>query len=245
MKNLVLSALCFAGLTQAAGCIIVADDTSGGGTGDVTVSWALQSTDGAGNVISAPCPPGGNSVIINAKRGTDATLTDTYLCSDGVGVSDQLLPGRYTVWVTITDASLTNRLAESDGFLVDVVEDANTPVTIDLFTDRAFFQASWNLTDNGAPTTCAAQQAVNMSILATVAGGANGFDDDSHACFDGEAGKSVFTTTPVPIGSPYTVVIAALNAAGASIGDSAPITNRTFAYGNAYEPLPVTEVPIR
>jgi hypothetical protein len=245
MKNLVLSALCFVGLTQAAGCIIVSDDTSGDGTGDVTVTWALQSTDPAGNVVTAPCPAGGDNITINAKRGSDATLTDTYFCTDGAGIADRLPAGRYTVWITITDGSGAIKIAESDGFLVDVAAGANTPVLIDVFTDRAFFQATWDLTRNGNPTTCVAEGAVNMSILATVSGGANGFDDDSHACFDGEANKSVFTTTPVPVGSAYTVVIAALNAAGASIGDSDPITNRTFEYGNAYEPLPDTIVPIR
>jgi hypothetical protein len=244
MKNLVLSALCFVGLTQAAGCIIVADDTTGDGTGDVTVSWVLQSTDINGNVIAAPCPAGGDTVQINAKRGTDPTLTDTWFCSDGAGIADRLPAGQYTVWVTITDTNGVTRFAESDGFLVNVAAGANTPVTIDLFTDRAFFIAGWDLTRNGAPTTCAAVGAVNMSVLATVTGGANGFDDDRQSCAAGETG-TVATTTPVPIGDSYTVVIAALNAAEESIGDSAALLNKTFAYGNAYTDLGIVPVPIR
>lgn len=241
MKNLVLSALLFAGLTQAAGCII--EDNGDGDTGDVDVSWALLSSDASGNPIASACPPGADTIQINAQRGNDIPFTDKYLCSAPGGIADRLEPGRYAVWITITDTAGTTKFAESGAYLVDVVGGGVTPVDIDIFTDRAFFQAGWSLT--GRATTCAAAGADHMSVLATVTGGSNGFDDDSQRCVDGEGGNTVLTQLPVPIGTTYTVVVAALNSAGLSIGDSAPLTNRPLDYGNKYENLGIVNVPIR
>jgi len=243
MKNLVLSALLFAGLTQAAGCIIVADDTTGDGTGDVDVTWSLKSSDANGTVIPSSCPPGADTIEINAQRGSDIPFTDKYLCSSPGGLADRLPPGQYAVWITITDTSGATKFAESGSYLVDVVDGAISPVAIDIFTDRAFFQASWRLT--GAATSCAQAQAGHVSVLATVTGGSNGFDDDSALCTDGEMPKSVLTRTPVPIGTTYTVVVAALDAGGLSIGDSDPKTNRVLDYGNKFDNLGVVDIPIR
>lgn len=244
MKNLVLSALLFAGLTQAAGCIIVADDTTGDGTGDVNVSWSLLSSDINGNIIAAPCPVGGDTVQIISQRGNDAPFTDTFFCADGGGIADRLPAGQYLVWIQITDSAGVTKFAESSAFPVTVVDGATTPQPIDIFTDRAFFQVSWNLTLGGSPTTCAAAAADKVSVLATVTGGSNGFDDDKAFCTDGEAGKQVFTQTPVPLDS-YTVVVAALDTTGASIGDSAPLTNKSLDWGNEFENLGSVTIPLR
>jgi hypothetical protein len=244
MKNLVLSALLFAGLTQAAGCIIVADDTTGDGTGDVDVAWALLSSDGNGNTIPSACPPGADTIQINAQRGSDIPFTDKYFCNAPGGIADRLPPGQYAVWITITDTNGTTKFAESGAYVVDVVDGATTPVDIDIYTDRAFFQASWQLLGAGVPAACAQTAADRMSILATVTGGSNGFDDDSALCTDGEAGKTILTRTPVPIGTTYTVVVAALNTLGESIGDSAPLTNRVLDYGNKFDNLGVVLVPL-
>ena len=245
MKNLVLSALLFAGLTQAAGCIITSDDTSGTGTGDVDVSWELLSSDLAGNAIPSACPAGADTIEIHSQRLSDnQSFTDKFLCNASGGIADRLPTGQYAVWIRITDTAGVTMFAESSSRIVDVVDNATTPVTIDIFTDRAFFQATWNLTQGGV-ISCAAAGAGKMSVLATVTGGANGFDDDRLNCTDGEAGKPAFTTLPVPIGTTYTVVIAALNSVGESIGDSAALTGRALDYGNKYENLGVVAVPIR
>ena len=244
MKNLVLSALLFAGLTQAAGCIIVADDTSGTGEGDVSVAWTLLSSSPNGTPIASACPAGADTIQILAQRGTDQPFTDKFLCNaTGGGIADRLPVGQYAVWIQITNTQGTIKFAESGARIVDVVDSATTPITIDIFTDRAFFQASWNLTQ-GSTITCAQAGAGKMSVLATVTGGANGFDDDQTNCVDGEGGKTAFTTLPVPIGT-YTVVVAALNAIGESIGDSAPLTNRPLDYGNKFEDLGTVNIPLR
>ena len=244
MKNLVLSALLFAGLTQAAGCIIVADDTTtGSGTGDVSVSWALKSSDAAGNIISSTCPPGADTIQILAQRGSDQPFTDKFLCSAPGGIADRLPVGQYAVWIQITDTQGVTKFAESAAQLVDIVEDGTVPISIDIFTDRAFFMASWHLT-RGTPTSCAAVGADKVSVLATVTGGVNGFDDDKTPCTAGEDGKTILTTTPVPIGQTYTVVVAALNTVGESLGDSQPLTNQPLEYGNKFQDLGDVEIPI-
>lgn len=241
MKNLVLSALLFAGLTQTAGCII---ESNGDGTGDIDVAWSLRSSDAAGNVITSMCPAGADTVVVYAQRDIDAQpFSDKFFCNAGGGVATSLEPGQYVVWIQITDTNSVVKYAESAGYLVNVVDGATTPLDLDIFTDRAFFQASWQLT--GAANSCAAASADKMSILATVTGGADGFDDDTARCVDGEAGKSILTQTPVPIGTTYTVVVAALDTTGASIGDSAALTNRVLDYGNKYDDLGVVTVPIR
>lgn len=246
MKNLVLSAMLFAGLTQAAGCIIVSDDAPTDFVGDIGVNWSLLSTDAAGNNIGSTCPAGSGTITLYALRDGDTQpYTDKYLCSDTSGLMDRLPEGAYTVWLEITDTSGATKFAISGDYQATVVADGLTPVNVSLYTDRAFFAASWNLTRLGAPTSCAAVNADKVSVLATVSGGSNGFDDDSNQCITGEGTAVAFTTLPVPTGQSYTVVIAALNAAGLSIGDSAPLVNRALQIGNAALDLQTVEIPIR
>lgn len=244
MKNLVLSAMLVGAASQLAGCIIVADDTTDT-TGDLDVGWALSSTDLNNNnaVVPGSCP--GNTVTVHAERAGDTPYTSKLNCVDGSGPFLDLPEGTYTVWMEITDASGVTKFAQSAEQTVTVTGGTVTPVDFSLFSDRAFFAASWNLTRQGAPTTCAAVSADKVSILATEAGGSNGFDDDHNPCTAGEGNNIAITTTPVPVGRAYTVVVAALNAQGLSIGDSAPITNRQLTIGNTALDLQTVTIPIR
>jgi hypothetical protein len=230
--------------SQLAGCIIVADDTDPT-TGDLDVGWALSSSDLNNNnaIIPGSCP--GDTVAVHAERQGDAPYTSKILCADGGGPFLNLPAGTYTVWMEITDASGVTKFAQSAEQTVTVTAGAVTPVDFALFSDRAFFAASWNLTRQGAPTTCAAVSADKVSILATEAGGSNGFDDEHNQCTAGEGADLAITTTPVPVGRAYTVVVAALNAQGLSIGDSAPITNRQLSIGNTALDLQTVTIPIR
>lgn len=245
MKNLVLSAMLFAGLTQAAGCIIVSDDTSGTGEGDIDVTWSLLSTDGNNNTIASTCPAGSGTITLYALRDGDSQpYSDKYLCSDTHGLMDRLPTGAYTVWLEITDTSGATKYAISGDYAATVVEAGLSPINVSLYTDRAFFAASWNLTRQGSATTCAQVGADKVSVLATVTGGSNGFDDDSNPCTAGEGNNIAITQLPVPTGQSYTVVIAALNPAGLSLGDSMPLVNRALAIGNTALDLQTVEIPI-
>ncbi len=245
MKNLVLSAMIAVGASQAAGCIIVSDDTTTTGEGDLQVSWSLLSTDANNNNIAGQCPAGSGTIRITAVREGDSPYISDYLCSASGGPFTRLPVGTYTTWLTITDTNGVTRFAESAEATVTVGDGTVTPVSFSLYTDRAFFAASWNLTRQGAPTTCNAVSADKMSVLATVSGGSTGFDDDTNLCTAGEGSAVAFTQLPVPTGQSYTVVVAALNTLGESIGDSAPLVNRQLTVGNAALDLETITVPIR
>lgn len=245
MKNLVLSAMLLGAASQLAGCIIVADDTTDPTTGDLDVGWALSSSDLNNNnaIIPGTCP--GDTVEVHAVREGDSPYTSKLNCVDGSGPFLDLPAGTYTVWIEITDTTGVTKFAQSAEQTVTVTAGVSTPVDFSLFSDRAFFAASWNLTRTGAPTTCAAVSADKVSILATEAGGSSGFDDDHNPCTAGEGANIAITSTPVPVGRAYTVVVAALNAQGLSIGDSAPITNRQLTTGNTALDLQTVTIPIR
>lgn len=245
MKNLVLSAMLVGGLTQAAGCIIIADDTSSSGLGDLGVTWSLVSTDGNNNNIAGVCPAGADTVMVHATRAGDTPYNSALNCADGTGPVLDLPEGTYTVWMEVTDHAGTTKFAQSAEQTISVTADVTTPINFSLYVDRAFFAASWNLTRASAPTTCAAVAADKMSVLATVSGGSDGFDDDTTLCTAGEGGRQIITTLPVPTGRSYTVVIAALNSAGLSIGDSAPLTNKALAIGNTALDLGTVNIPIQ
>lgn len=245
MKNLVLSAMIAVGASQAAGCIIVADDTTTTGEGDLDVSWTLLSTDANNNNIAGQCPAGSGTIRITAERAGDAPYVSDYLCSASGGPFTRLPAGTYTTWLEITDSTGTQKFAISAETTVTVGDGTVTPVAFSLYTDRAFFAASWNLTRQGAPTTCNAVSADKVSVLATVSGGSLGFDDDTNQCTAGEGAAVAFTQLPIPVGQDYTVVVAALNTAGESIGDSSPLTNRRPTIGNAALDLETVTIPIR
>ena len=244
MKNLVLSAMLVGAASQLAGCIIVADDTDPT-TGDLDVGWTLASSDINNNnaLIAGQCPTD-NTIVVHAERAGDTPYTSKLTCTDGAGPFLDLPADTYTIWLEVTDVSGVVKYAMSAEQTITVTAGAVTPIDFSLFVDRAFFAARWNLTRQGAPTTCAAVSADKVSILATEAGGSLCFDDDLISCAAGEANQ-IITTTPVPVGRAYTVVVAALNAAGLSIGDSAPITNRQLSIGNTALDLQTVTIPIR
>ncbi len=253
MKNLVLSAMIAVGASQAAGCIIVSDDTTTTGEGDLQVSWSLLSHTQApplstvDNTVdtTGQCPAGSGTIRITAVREGDAPYVSDYLCSASGGPFTRLPVGTYTTWLEITDADGVTKFAESAEATVTVGDGTVTPVSFSLYTDRAVFVANWNLTRAGSPATCAQVGADKMSVLATVSGGSNGFDDDTNLCTAGVPPAVAFTQLPVPVGQSYTVVVSALNTAGDSIGDSAGIVNRQLTLGNSALDLGTVTVPIR
>ena len=241
MKNLVLSAVLAGGLTQLAGCIIVADDTTST-TGDMQVGWSLLSTNAAGQNIAGSCP--GDTVVVHATRDGDSPYTSKLTCTDGSGPFLDLPASTYTVWIELTDTSGVTKFAQSAEQTVVVTENGISPVNFSLYSDRAFFAASWNLTRGGSATSCAAEAAGKVSILATVSGGADAFDDDSNPCAAGEGSNIAITALPVPTGRSYTVSIAALDNTGAAIGTAAPLTNKTLQIGNAALDLETVNIPM-
>lgn len=255
MKNLILSALVIGAVSQAAGCIIVADDDP---TGDAQVTWDLLSADQNGNPIAAGCPSGATSAIIYAlEDGAPAgdAFIDKYDCAAGAGTAADLPAGRYLVWVRLTDTSETAVFAESGSLITDIVSGGITPVNQDIYVDHGFFQVGWTLNPTaGGSVNCS--QVVGedgVSILATVAGGSNFID----TIVDCEAGLAPLSTITSPIpsapstlqtGAQYTVAVSLLNAAQQSIGDAptiAPSPDRALNYGNEFQNLGTVGIVVR
>jgi len=237
MNKLVMSALLFGTLAQAAGCIFTSDDSSSSGTATVNVSWTLLNDTDPAN-----CPAGATTATIYAQRGTDQPFTDTYNCSDLSGASADLPEGDYTMWVEITDTSGATLYAQSEDFQISLTDGEVATADFQIDVANGFFDVSWVLdTNQQTPTTCAAVTAQNgVSVISTVAGNTNGVDSIFN-CADGESPNKV-TTDAVGIGQ---VVVSEelIDSTGAQIGN-APAINTNIDYGNEYVDLYTTPAVI-
>lgn len=248
MKTTILTALLIGAASQAAGCIIVSDDSN---TGDAQVTWDLLSADVNGNPIAAGCPAGATTATIFALlEGAPAgdAYVDKYDCLAGAGTAAELPEGRYLVWVRLTDTSEATLFAESGSLITSIVSGSVTPVNHDIFVDHAFYQIGWTLT-RGSAISCAQATGENgVSLLATHTGGS--FIDTVVDCESGEGGLQTLTD-PLPstlAGSQYTMAVALINATNQSIGDAPTIAatpDLQLDYGNKYVDLGIVNITVR
>lgn len=248
MKRLILTALLVGAASQAAGCIIVADDDN---TGDAQVSWDLLSADQNGNPIAAGCPSGATSAIIySLLEGAPAgdAYIDKYNCADGAGAASDLPEGRYLIWVRLTDTSENTLFAESGSLVTDIAAGAVTPVNQDIYVDHAFFTVGWTLTAGGVNASCAQIAGQDgVSLLATHTGGS--FIDTIVNCDAGEGGLKT-TTDPLPSslnGEQYTMSVSLLNAQQQAIGTAPTIAasaDRALNYGNEFQDLGTVNITV-
>lgn len=250
MKKLILSALVIGAASQAAGCIIVSDDTD---TGDAQVTWSLLSADANGNSIPAGCPAGATSAIIYAQLDgvDDPPYIDKYNCSAGAGLAADLPSGQYLVWVRLTDDSENTLYAESGSLVTQIANDATTPVNHSIFVDHAFYQLSWRLNPPGGSNFQCSQVVGErgVSIAGTAAGG--GLIDEIIDCEEGIT-PNIATTTPWPsmvggAGAQYTMSITLLNQTNDVIGtaDTLPASpDRALNYGNEFEDIGIVDIAL-
>lgn len=237
MKKLVMSALLFGTVAQAAGCIFVSDDSGTSGTATVDVTWTLLD-----DTAAAGCPAGGDTATIYAQRPEDTSpFTDIYNCSDGGGSAMDLPAGDYTIWVEITDSSGASLYAMSEDATVTLSDGELATANFDIDVANGFFDTSWNINDNtGAPVGCAGVSNNGVSVLSTVSG-TTGAVDSEYNCTDGEAPNKI-TTDAVGIGQ--IVVSEALlqpGTGGGAIGQSADI-NTEIMYGNQFVDLGTVDI---
>jgi len=100
MKKLALTSLLLAGLTQATGCIIVTDDSSGA---VIEVEWDLVNR---GDVVSCSSE-NATTVHITATDSFGATTTADFACADGVGDFAPLPLDTYDIDVQLLDGTGT------------------------------------------------------------------------------------------------------------------------------------------
>ena len=229
MNKLVFAAMLVGSLSLATGCIISSDDEV---SANFDFSWTLssQSNEGCGSATTAR---------VTSELAGGEKFIDLYDCVAGGGLSAPLPLGDYTVWVDLLDAS-GNLYAQSFAGLANLDLEAeivgvNFPVT----TDAGYMSLSWTLEDNndGSALSCLDAGVDDVSVLATVVGGAGTFTDDvfpcdmnSNSCADGSC-----LTGEIDLGM-HTVVVAVLDSNGDSLGDSQPRTVN-FTFGNQLEPL--------
>jgi hypothetical protein len=246
MKKLVMSALLLGAVSQAAGCIFVSsDDDPVDQTGEILARWDLVD-DGDPAACGAA-----NTATVNALRqGQNTPYRDIYNCTDGQGLADDLPLGSYTIWVDFTDSSGNTLFAQSEAAVVNLTSPGQR-ITADFLVDMAngFFDVSWTL-DNGATDCEDVPNLFRTSVLSTLAGTTEGFDDR----FDCNAGyaPNFVTTGALPAvsagsggpGADYVVVLDLINAQNQSLGSSAVIQDR-LSHGNHFEWLgPVDGAPI-
>lgn len=242
MKNLILSALVIGAASQAAGCIIVAEEDD---TGDASVTWDLLSADQNGNPIPASCPSGATSAIIYAlPDGAPAgdAYIDKYDCAAGGGTAADLPEGRYLVWVRLTDTSETTLYAESGSLVTNIVAGSITPVDHSIFVDHAFYQVSWTLNPTGGGSVNCSQVVGQDGVSMVATGPGGGFIDTIVDC---EAGLSPSSTITDPLpsslsGTQYTMSVTLLNTQQQVIGQAPTIAaspDRALNYGNEFQDL--------
>lgn len=97
MKKLAFTALMFAGLAQATGCIFVADDDD---TGRFHATWSIT----AGGAASTCDAHGADYVALTSTlAGTAQGYDDLFDCGDLAGTTNPLPLGDYTIAVSIWD----------------------------------------------------------------------------------------------------------------------------------------------
>jgi hypothetical protein len=251
MKNLVVSTLfAAAAVSLAGGCIFVSDDDPPiGGLGDIDISWSLKSTDQAGNTIAANCPVGADTATLFAlPEGAPpaSAFSDKYDCIDGGGTIADLEPGRYIVWVRLSDFNGTTRFAESGSQVIDVFENNVATAPYNIYVDRAFFLVGWDLRAPGGSSPSCGQVVGEDGVAISATDGGGGLFEVVVDCEEGDGVQTISEPIPSRLDGTarYTVVTSLLNAAGESIGDSVGVT-RTLDYGNELEDLGIVPINLR
>ena len=236
MKTFVLASLIAA---SATGCIISSDSSNAAHVG---ATWQIKSVVSNSQI---GCPTGYdtaalvNQPIDSAGNDAGSPIIDLFDCAAGAGTSAALPATAYLTWVQITDHSGANVYAKSVPATLDVT-DVDLTYNTDILDDGGYFALAWNLTQGGAPTTCATAGVEGASsgveLTATVSGGTQAATDQFN-CDDGQGVTSGF-----PAGN-YTVSIDAFTSAGA-VG-TAPAINSSIADRNAVTNLGTVTIPIQ
>lgn len=156
MKKLVLTALLCAGLAQlATGCLIVSDDGDPPpppppDTGAIDVGWTLLAGD---NNDVVDCPVGISLTVVSEDSFGDQFL-DPMDCLVGSGLTGELVPDNYLVWVEMRD-EVGDLYAASTPAFVDVVAGADSVIDFEFSLDRGAFDVTWDVQDGGVQINCA------------------------------------------------------------------------------------------
>lgn len=250
MKKLVIGTVIALAATQAAGCIITAEEDYA----TVGATWEIRDQvdllpDGTVTSIASSCPPGFNTVALfnvvvdanfapvtncnNPNQDNSSTcFVDLYNCEDRAGISDPLPPAMYQTWIAVTDDSGANTYATSLSAYLDV-RDINLDFGATIFKDGGFFIVDWDLKaqSNNAPLTCAQAGAPFVTADVTVSSSTQYAQTNPWPC-DDHYGAS----PALPVGS-YTVSVQALDSAQGYLGKAPEYTNKLISGENGITDL--------
>ena len=241
MKRIVLASLIALAASQAAGCIISSGDDDGENA-FISASWSLRSE--ATNA-TAPCPPGFDTAALYNQpvdangNNAGAVIIDLFTCAAGSGRSAPLPPMEYLTWVEIADHNNTSVYAKSLSAFVDVTLEDKTFNT-QILVDGGYFQLSWQLQGgtSNQPLTCAAANSKGVEAVGTDVSNPNNSNSDIFPCTDLRGITAGYTE------GQYTISVAALNAADASIGTAPALTNKVIQSPNKVTDLGMITIPI-
>jgi len=256
MNKLLLVTVMTTMISQAAGCIIQSDPGNAGGGGGggggsgsggrdvaaISARWALRNmVDGA----TTACPAGFDTAQLIAQpidANGDAVgdpSIDLFDCKAGTGVSTDLAPDVYQVWLEVRSHDLATLYAQSLSQVLDVRQD-DQGFSADILNDGGYFQLSWNLIGKttNRPLACAQVAGIStIKALSTNVADARRAYDDELTCEDGSA------VTGGLLQGTYTISINAM-AGDKSLGTAATLTNKMIAGKNQVTDLGTIAIPI-
>jgi hypothetical protein len=250
MKKLVLTAIVAATASQAAGCIISSDDDPGG---DPIITADIRIFN-EGPATTIDCVEG-DGIRVNAQlSGTNSGYSDVYPCNTVSLATPPLRSGfgDYDVWVDyINDRGLPAEQADQ-WVVVDATETVRVNVQADLHVDadltlrHGFFAANWSLSAaNGTPITSCDDipDQDGVSILSTVAGTTQGFED-IFTCEDGFNNPNPTYTLPLLLDD-YVISVSLIDGGNPPLAiGAAPDQNGTILNGNEYSDLGVVDIQL-
>ena len=243
MTNLALTTMTLALMSQA--CVIHTGDRDrdrGRDLATISARWSLRNmADGA----TTRCPAGFDTIELFAQP-VDANgdpladpFVDLFDCGAPSGLSTDLDPDVYRVWLEVRSRDLSSLYAQSLSQVMDV-RLADEQFTTTILNDGGYFQLSWDLIGNTTkrPIDCA-QAAGLDSVLAvsTSVTDARRIYDDRRRC-DDHTGVSDGL-----LQGAYTITIDAMSG-DRSLGKAMTLTNQVIASQNRITDLGHIVIPL-
>lgn len=195
MTKLALMAVTATLVSQTAACVIRTNDRDHGGHGgpgpiaSISARWSLRNmADGA----TTRCPAGFDTVELLSQPidsngdPVDDPSVDLFDCDARAGLSTDLLPDVYQVWIEVRSHDLSALYAQSLSQVLDV-RAADQSFSTDILNDGGYFQLSWDLIGKATNRPLACSQVAGLdSVLAvsTSVADAHRFYEDRRPCDD-------------------------------------------------------------
>ncbi|HWO24984.1 MAG TPA: hypothetical protein VNO30_39865 [Kofleriaceae bacterium] len=249
MKKLVLGSLLLAALiSQTTGCIITSSDDVDDEFATINAEWSFHEVDASGRpVVTNPCPAGFDTVALHNQQFDPATgrdlgseVIDLFDCVDMRNFTDELVPGVYETFLSVTSPGGASIYATSLAATVDVTTVDKT-FSSDIVDNGGYFKVGWDLRRTSATGTLLACRDVanidGVEITATLSGSSAAVTDT----FDCEPG--VDFSAAVMEGT-YVVKVDAINTSNQAIGAGELLNNKVMRDRNQVTDLGIVTLVI-